>query len=263
MEPVGWLRFLEEIADQADAIALRHFRSASLDVSAKADLSPVTEADLAIEERARLLSRENHPHLGVLGEEHGEIARIGETRLIIDPIDATYNFMRGIPVFATLLAIEREGEIIAGLVSAPAMGERWRAARGHGAYRGVRRLRVSRISHPADSQLFHGSLHGAEASPSSEGVLRLSRTTRRQRGFGDFWQHCLVAEGAGEIAVDPVANPWDAAALQILVEEAGGRATTLEGERTIYGGSLVSSNGHLHAHALELLRTPPSPNRPD
>jgi histidinol-phosphatase len=253
MSPADWLRFLAEIAEQTDEIALRHFRNSKLGVSTKADTSPVTEADLAIEERVRTLIRQRHPRVGVLGEEHGEISRGGEARLIIDPIDATYNFIRGIRVFATLLAIEEGGEIVAGLVSAPAMGERWWAARGEGAFGNGRRIRVSEVSLAAEAQLFHGSLYGAESAPITDRLLRLGRTTHRQRGFGDFWQHCLVAEGAGEIAIDPIVQPWDIAPLMVLLEEAGGRASSLQGDRTIYAGSLLSTNGRLHSHAIDLL----------
>jgi histidinol-phosphatase len=174
--------------------------------------------------------------------------------LIIDPIDATRNFVRGIPIFATLLAIEQESEIVAGLVSAPALSARWSAARGSGAFAGSRPIRVSRVSDLARSQIFHGSLGGAEAKRLPPGLPTLIRATERQRGLGDFYQHVLVAEGAGEVAIDPVMFPWDIAALQVIVEEAGGRATTLQGERSVYGGSLVCSNGLLHEEALRILR---------
>ena len=257
MDALAWLEFLAEIAEEADSIALRHFGSQDLRVEEKPDLGPVSEADLAIEEAARKRVRQRHRDLGVFGEEQGETQGRGSTRLIIDPIDATRNFVRGIPIFATLLAIESEGEILAGLVSAPALGSRWSAARGQGAYRGSRRLVVSNIRELARAQLFHGSIGGVEATPLTPRLIELAARTKRQRGLGDFYQHVLVAEGAGELAVDPVVSPWDIAALQILVEEAGGRATSLAGERTIYGGSLVSSNQALHEEALRVLTTEP------
>jgi histidinol-phosphatase len=252
----GWLRFLEEIADEGDAIALRHFRAQDLRVEEKPDLGPVTDADLAIEAVARRLTRERHPGLGVFGEEEGITAGTGETRLIIDPIDSTRNFLRGIPIFGILLAIEQAGEIVAGVVSAPGLGTRWRAARGRGAHQGSRRLAVSGIRKLASGQLFHGSLSGVEVPPGGPDLIGLAHRTARQRGFGDFYQHVLVAEGAGEIAVDPIVSPWDIAALMILVEEAGGRATSLLGERTIYAGSFVSSNGEVHDEALRALAGP-------
>jgi histidinol-phosphatase len=248
-----WLAFLGRLADRADEIALARFRAQDLRVEEKPDLGPVTEADLAIEEAARRLVRERHPDLGVYGEEQGETAGLGETRLIIDPIDSTQNFVRGIPVFATLLAIEVAGEIAAGLVSAPALGTRWSAARGAGAWAGSRRLQVSAISELSRAQVFHGSLGGAEATRTPRTIAGLLQGSHRQRGFGDFWQHCLVAEGAGEIALDPIVHPWDIAPLLILIEEAGGRATSLRGERTIYDGSLLSTNGRLHEEALRVL----------
>lgn len=254
MQATDWLPLLGEIADRADEIALRLFRAANLHVEEKADRSLVTAADLEIEATARKLLAERRPELGVLGEEQGERAGSAGTRLVIDPIDATYNFARGIPVFATLLAIEAEGEVVAGVVSAPALHTRWHAARGAGAWQGERRLRVSGVRELAHAQLFHGSLAGYEGIFTPPGLVELARATHRQRGFGDFWQHCLVAAGTGEIAFDPIVHPWDIAALQVVVEEAGGRATALSGERSIYAGSLVSTNGLLHESSLALLR---------
>ena len=254
MQAGDWLGFLGEIADRADEIALRLFRSADLHVDQKPDRSLVTAADKEIEATARKLLGARHPELGILGEELGEAAGSSGTRLVIDPIDATFNFVRGIPVFATLLAIESAGEIVAGLVSAPALHTRWHAARGAGAWEGKRRLRVSGIRELANAQMFHGSISGYEGIRTPASMVELGRATHRQRGFGDFWQHCLVAAGSGEIACDPIVFPWDIAALQVVVEEAGGRATTLEGERSIYGGSLVSTNGPLHETVLARLR---------
>ena len=170
--------------------------------------------------------------------------------MIVDPIDATFNFARGIPIFGSLLGLEVAGEIVAGMVSAPALKRRWHAARGAGAWEGERRMRVSAVAEISDAQIFHGSLAGGEAVPGTERIPRLIEASWRQRGFGDFWQHVLVADGCGEIAVDPIVKPWDIAPLQVIVEEAGGRATTTRGERSIYGGTLVTSNGRLHDVAL-------------
>src|SRR6266576_3388212 len=252
MSPADWLRFLTELADHADELALRWFRSAGLRVQEKPDLSPVTEADQAIEAMARTAVRQNHPELGVLGEEEGEAPGPTEARLIIDPIDGTRNFVRGIPVFATLLAIETDGDVVAGVVSAPALHARWRAARGAGAFREARRLRVSGTRSLGDALLFHGNLGLQEGGP-PPGFAQLVGRIGHTRGFGDFYQHVLVAEGAGDVAIDPVMHPWDVAALQVIVEEAGGRATGLDGERSIYAGSLVSSNGALHEVTLDTL----------
>lgn len=254
----GWLAFLEEVADRADETALALFRHGSLRVEVKDDLSPVTEADRRIESEARRLVGERHPDLGVLGEEEGETGA-RDRRLILDPIDSTRNFVRGIPAFATLLAIEEAGEVVAGLVSAPALACRWKAARGAGAWLGDRRIRVSGIGRLGEAQLFHGDLVGfKEAHPPSRLTALVGRPARA-RGFGDFWQHALVAQGSGEVAIDPELGPWDAAPLQVLVEEAGGRSTSLEGERTIYGGSLVSSNGLLHEEVLARLAAERAP----
>lgn len=249
---VSWLPLLHALADEADAIALRYFRRASLRVTAKPDLSPVSEADQAIEAAARALVAGRHPDLGILGEEEGETGS-RDRRLILDPIDATRNFVRGIPVFGSLFAIEIDGAVVAGVASAPALGSRWHAERGVGAWSGSRRLHVSGIADWPHAQVFHGAIGGTEAWEAPPGLAALAARAHRDRGFGDFWQHVLVAEGSGEVAVDPVVSPWDVAALQVIVEEAGGRATTLAGERTIYGGSLVSSNGALHDAALAIL----------
>lgn len=250
MDASDWLPLLHDLAEQADAISTRYFRASDLPVERKADRSLVTKADLEVEAAIRDTMAKRHPNLGVFGEEHGEHKGDGSGRLIVDPIDATANFARGVPIYATLLAIEIEGEVVAGLVSAPALHQRWHAARGAGAFSGDRRLQVSKVAALEDAQVFHGSLAGAEAVPNTAKVPALLAGSWRQRGLGDFYQHMLVAEGCGEIAVDPIVMPWDIAPLQIIVEEAGGKATTVSGERAINRGSLVTSNGLLHDVAL-------------
>lgn len=250
MDAPDWLPLLHELADEADAISTRYFRTSDLPVERKADRTLVTKADLEVEAAIRDIMARRHPELGVFGEEHGEHKGSSGSRLIVDPIDATANFARGLPIYATLLAIEVEGEIVAGLVSAPALHDRWHAARGAGAWSGTRRLRVSQVSAIEDAQVFHGSLAGAEAVPGTAKIPALLRQSWRQRGVGDFYQHVLVAAGCGELALDPIAMPWDLAPLQIIVEEAGGKATTTAGERNVHAGSMVSSNGLLHAVAL-------------
>lgn len=248
--PHDWLPLLHDLADRADEISTRYFRASDLPVERKPDRSLVTKADLEVESAVRDILAQRHPELGVFGEEHGEQQGSSGTRLIVDPIDATANFARGLPIYATLLAIEEDGEIVAGLVAAPALHQRWHAARGQGAFSGTRRLQVSKVAALADAQVFHGSLAGAEAVPNTARIPALLQGSWRQRGVGDFYQHILVAEGCGELAVDPIVSPWDIAPLQVIVEEAGGLATTVEGERTIYGRSLISSNGTLHAVGL-------------
>ena len=251
--PPDWLAFLERIADQADDIALTFFRSVTLRVEAKPDRSPVSEADRAIESMARAYALEHQPGLGILGEEEGETVSSGDTRLIIDPIDATQNFVRGIPIFATLLAIEDGGHVVAGVVSAPALRARWTAARGLGASSAGRRLAVSNVRALSEAHLLHAGLGGSSETLPPPGMRDLLARAVRSRGFGDFYQHMLVAEGAGDVAIDPGVHPWDVAAIQVIVEEAGGKATTLGGTRDVYGGSLVTSNGLLHQEVLGLL----------
>lgn len=250
MQSADWLPFLRDLADEADAIALRYFRAGDLHVDAKPDRSLVTQADLEVETALRDTTEARFPQLGFFGEEHGQHNADASERLIVDPIDATANFARGIPIFATLMAIESHGKIVAGMVTAPALHQRWHAARGHGAYSGDRRLKVSGVAELENAQIFHSSLAGAEAVPNTAKIPALLNKSWRQRGVGDFYQHMLVAEGCGEIALDPIVMPWDIAPLQIIVEEAGGKATTVGGDRNIRGGSLISSNGLLHDVAL-------------
>ncbi|MEX1365002.1 MAG: inositol monophosphatase family protein [Nannocystaceae bacterium] len=250
MPTFDWLPLLTDLADLADRISTGYFRSSDLPVEHKPDRSLVTKADLEVESAVRDELARRHPELGVFGEEHGEHEGRSGARLIVDPIDATANFARGLPIYATLLAIEDEGEVVAGLVSAPALHQRWHAARGQGAYAGTRRLQVSRVGAIEDAQIFHGSLAGAEAAPGTERIPGLLARSWRQRGLGDFYQHVLVAEGCGEIAIDVVVKPWDIAPLQVIVEEAGGKATALDGSRSIYAGSLVTGNPAMHAVAL-------------
>jgi histidinol-phosphatase len=254
-DPARWLALLMEAADLADAIARQHFRQPDLGIERKPDRSPVTTADRAIEAAVRALVQQREPALGILGEEQGLTAGTGAVRFILDPIDSTRNFARGIPIFATLLAIEAAGEIVAGMISAPALNTRWHALRGRGAFRDDSPIHVSAIAGLADAQLLHGDLSGCAEGEPPAGLSRLMRRVERTRGFGDFYQHVLVAEGAAEIAVDPVVAPWDVAALLILVEEAGGRASSLDGRRTIDAGSFITTNGHLHDEVLASLRS--------
>ena len=250
----NWLHLLTEIADAGDSIARSWFRNRALAAQLKPDQSPVTEADQSIERAARDIAKRREPALAVFGEEYGETPGGGDMLLIIDPIDGTRNFLRGIPIFATLLAIEKSGELIAGLVSAPALGIRWQAARGEGATRNGERIQVSKIDRIARAQCFLPGLGGSSEPRMPDAYLELARSAERSRGFGDFYQHILVAEGAGETSLDVGLKPWDIAALQIIVEEAGGRATGIDGRRDFRCGSLVCSNGILHESVLSVLR---------
>jgi histidinol-phosphatase len=230
------LDFALSLADDADALSLPRFRAVDLHVETKPDLTPVTDADRAVERALRERIARDRPGDGVLGEEEGDDG--GDIRWILDPIDGTKNFSRGIPVWATLIALERDGEIVCGVASAPALGHRWWAARGEGAYRDGEPLHVSKIAR----------LEEATVSCSyARDLARLEDTARHARGFGDFWQHMLVAEGAVDVAVDAALARWDVAALEPIVTEAGGRLDTLP------NGQSLSTNGRLHDAAFSRL----------
>jgi histidinol-phosphatase len=255
-----WLAFALEACDVADAIARRHFRR-DLDVERKPDRSFVTVADQGIEReiRSRILAR--WPDHGLVGEEYGTEAGHAATRWYIDPIDGTHNFIRGVPLFGTLLAVEHAGEIQVGVISAPAMRERWYAYRGGGAWNvgadGERRIRVSRVGAIGDAQLLYGSGRDNMASGLMPGFDALIAACWRERGFGDFWGYALVAEGAAEAMIETGMNAWDLAAPQILIEEAGGRVTDVNGDRRIDAPSFIGSNGQLHDEILRRLRAAP------
>lgn len=262
--PQEWIALLQRLADRADAVARRHFGSPSLSVSHKADGSPVTEADREIEREVGALLEESAPALGLLGEEYGERAGSCGARLIVDPIDATLNFVRGDPVFATLLAIEVHGQVVAGFASAPALPGRWWAARGAGAWRDGRAIHVSDCAELSACRLLCGTPAGV-AAHARYPLDPLLRATRPLRGVGDFLQHLWVAEGRAEIAIDLEVAPWDIAALQVIVEEAGGTATAIDGRHTLHGGTLVTSNGRVHDRVLACLehtRTLPASRLP-
>lgn len=233
------------LADISDRITLRHFRGA-FSVRTKNDLTPVTEVDEAVERAIRERLDRDRPDDAIVGEEFGKRGESAR-RWIIDPIDATRNYIRGIPVFATLIALD--GQV--GVVSAPALNRRWWASRGDGAFCDGNRIHVSKVDRIADAQIGYDSVTDFTAP---ERFLDLMQKCGRARGFGDFWIHMLVAEGATEIAVEPKVAWWDMAALQVIVEEAGGRFTSLDGRPRADCGSGVSSNGLLHDAVLEALR---------
>jgi len=243
------LAFAHELADAADAITLARFRALDLQVETKPDLTPVSEADRDAEAAIRALVAARRPGEGVAGEELGDDVR--EVRWIVDPIDGTRNYVRGVPVWATLLALERAGQVEVALVSAPALGRRWWASRGGGAWSAGRRLAVSRVARLEESVV---STTSAVAMPA--GWLRLAARAWTDRAFGDFWQHCLVAEGAVDVATDASLALWDYAAVRLLVEEAGGRCTTFEGDAPRPGGSFVCTNARLHDEVVALLSAP-------
>ena len=251
-------KLLEEIAREADAIALRYFRAVELRVERKKDGTAVTQADREVEEMARARVAASGLGLHVLGEEMGGNAEApgpdARPRIIIDPIDGTEEFSRGIPTFGTLLGIERGGEIVAAMASAPGLHSRWQAYKGEGAYREGRKLQVSDVEKLKDSMVFSTGTGPSKDSSDQTRIRKYLDAARNSRSFGGFWQHMLVAEGAIEAAVDWVSKPWDLAPLGLIVEEAGGKSTTIDGERTIYKGRFVSTNGILHQEVLRLLQ---------
>jgi histidinol-phosphatase len=247
------LSFAFALADLADAITVERFQADDLVVETKPDLSPVTEADRAVEQALRKRIGEERPGHGVVGEEFGA-SEPGTARWILDPIDGTKNYVRGIPVWATLIALERQGRVEVGMVSAPALHRRWWAARGEGAFVNGRRIHVSQVAELSDAVLSYASLFSWEEHGLGEQFLTLARGCWRTRAFGDFWSHMLVAEGVVDLAVEPEVELWDLAAAQVIVEEAGGRLTDLGGTPTPAGGSSVSTNGLLHDRVLAAMR---------
>lgn len=252
--PKDWLDHLLHLADIAEPIAMKHFNNAKLKVEYKDNATPVSEGDLEIEAHIRDYIKQTTPGLSVLGEEFDECNYNEPIKLIIDPIDGTSNFIRGIPFFATLLAIEIDKTIVAGVVSTPATQDRWYSARGEGAYHNGKRIHVSDISDLAASQAFYPGLYGNEARGNREKLLTLLSKTKRQRGFGDYLIHTMVAQGCGEFSLDYGLKPWDLAPLGILVEEAGGKVTDQFGNTfSPYEGSIVCSNGRVHDEVIRYL----------
>ena len=249
-----------ELADLADSITLERFRAEDLHVENKPDLTPVTEADRAVEQAIRDRLESFRPDDGVIGEEMAASGKDTVRRWIIDPIDGTKGYVRGIPVWSTLLALQERGEVTVGVASAPAIHRRWWAARGEGAYLrdGLtdepRRLRVSEVSALSDAQLCYGGLSEWTKIGRLDALLELARRCWRTRAFGDVWAYMLVAEGTADIGgLDPAVKLWDLAASQVIVEEAGGRFTDLHGIRRPDGGSGIATNGRLHEAALEIV----------
>ncbi|HEY3921855.1 MAG TPA: inositol monophosphatase family protein [Gaiellaceae bacterium] len=244
MEPD--LDFAHELADAADAVTVAAFRTRDLDVTTKADSTPVSAADRGAEESIRSLVASRRSGETVFGEEHGDDG--GDVRWIVDPIDGTRNYIRGIPVWATLIALEREGVVDVAVVSAPALGRRWWASRGGGAVADGDRCSVSSVARLEDAVV-------STTSPPDmpRGWTALSEKALAVRGFSDFWQHCLVAEGAVDVATDYELELWDYAAIALIVAEAGGRCSTFEGDVPLPRRSFVSTNRALHDAATSLL----------
>ncbi|MFL1380822.1 MULTISPECIES: histidinol-phosphatase [unclassified Nocardiopsis] len=260
------LRLAHVLADAADDIALKRFRALDLVVDTKPDLTPVTEADRLVEETLRGVLSRARPRDAVIGEEYGKSGNSNRV-WVIDPIDGTKNYVRGVPVWATLIALLEGDRPVVGVVSAPALFRRWWASLGGGAWQGrslskASRCQVSKVSELSDASLSFSSLSGWEEQGRLESFLGLSRSVWRTRAYGDFWSHVMVAEGVVDISAEPELSLWDAAPLPIILEEAGGRATSLRGEGFTDGGPLVCTNGILHDRALTWLNGGPTPLRP-
>ncbi|WP_154795167.1 histidinol-phosphatase [Occultella kanbiaonis] len=252
------LRLAHVIADQVDAQTTARFKAQDLHVETKPDTTPVTDADRTAEEIVRAQLSRTRPRDSVLGEEFG-VTGHGARQWVIDPIDGTKNFVRGVPVWATLIALVDEGQPVLGVVSAPALNRRWWAANGSGAWTGrslsaATRISVSSVTRLEDASLSYSSLAGWEEADLLDEFLSLEASLWRSRAYGDFWSYMLVAEGAVDIACEPDLEVYDMAALVPIVTEAGGRFTSLEGVDGPFGGNAVATNGHLHDGVLAGLR---------
>jgi histidinol-phosphatase len=249
------------LADTADKVSMDRFRALDLRVESKPDLTPVSDADRAVEKALRSTLQRTRPRDAVLGEEFGVTAAAagpGHRQWVIDPIDGTKNYIRGVPIWATLIALMDGDQPVVGLVSAPALGRRWWGAIGHGAYAGKRAgsataIKVSGVRRIADASFCYSSLNGWEETGRLDPVLDIIRQSWRSRAYGDFYGYMLVAEGAVDIMVEPELSLWDLAALIPIVTEAGGTFTDLTGRPGPGGGSAVATNGKLHEEVLTRL----------
>jgi histidinol-phosphatase len=253
------LALAHRLADAADAITTARFRAVDLRVEAKPDLTPVTDADRRTEERLREILATERPQDAVHGEEFADTGSAAR-RWVIDPIDGTKNFVRGVPVWASLIGLMDEAEMIAAVVSAPALGRRWWAGAGAGAFTGPgptdgTPCRVSAVGSLADASLSYSSLSGWEERGLLPGFLDLTRACWRTRAYGDFWSYMLLAEGTLDVATEPEVALHDLAAVALIVTEAGGTFTDLTGRPGPAGGSALASNGRLHEAALKFVQT--------
>ncbi|MFD9129099.1 histidinol-phosphatase [Kitasatospora sp. NPDC059571] len=256
------LRLAHVLADSADSVTMERFKALDLKVETKPDLTPVSDADKAAEELVRSVLQRARPRDAVMGEEYG-LQGSGPRRWVVDPIDGTKNYVRGVPVWATLIALLEEGidgelRPVVGIVSAPALNRRWWAARDLGAYAGrslakASRIQVSQVQRIEDASFTYSSLTGWEERGRLDPFLDLTRACWRTRAYGDFWSYMMVAEGSADIAAEPELSLWDMAAPCIVVQEAGGRFTGLDGVDGPNGADAVASNGVLHAEVLRRL----------
>jgi histidinol-phosphatase len=260
------LRLAHILADDADSQTMDRFKALDLHVVTKPDLTPVTDADSAVEDTIRKTLGRARPRDAVLGEESGTTGW-GPRRWVIDPIDGTKNFVRGVPVWATLIGLMVEDEVVAGVVSAPAIGRRWWASKGGGSWTGKSLLsaqpcRVSDVTSLADASFSYSSLGSWEQHGKGDDFMSLARSCWRTRAYGDFWSYMLVAEGAVDIAAEPELETYDMAALVVVVEEAGGAFTGLDGVPGPNSGNALATNGRLHELALEFVGSDARADRP-
>jgi histidinol-phosphatase len=254
------LRLAHVLADDADSITENRFKALDLHVMSKPDLTPVTDADEAVEESIRRTLSRVRSRDAITGEEQGSSGH-SQRRWVIDPIDGTKNFVRGVPVWATLIALVVDDQVVLSVVSAPQLQKRWWASAGHGTWTGrsllkATRCTVSDVRRLEDASLSYSSLHGWEERDRLEDFLSLMRRCWRSRAYGDFWSYMMLAEGAVDIATEPELHVYDMAALDVIVREAGGRFTSLDGTDGPFGGNALATNGHLHDEALALLAKP-------
>jgi histidinol-phosphatase len=260
------LRLAHVLADDADSLSQARFKALDLHVMSKPDLTPVSDADQAVEAAIRRTLSRARSRDAVLGEEQGSTGH-SQRRWVIDPIDGTKNFVRGVPVWATLIALVVDDEVMLGVVSAPQLQRRWWASKGNGAWTGRSLLKatqcqVSDVRRLEDASLSYSSLSGWDSRGRLDDFMSLSRRCWRTRAYGDFWSYMLVAEGAVDIATEPELELYDMAALDIVVREAGGQFTSLDGTPGPFGGNAVASNGHLHDAALSFLGSLPDSDDP-
>jgi histidinol-phosphatase len=246
------------LAAEADLIALDRYRAQDLDVQLKPDRTQVTDGDTRVERMIRSHLADARPGDAVLGEEFGE-AGASSRQWIVDPIDGTSNFVRGVPIWGTLLALAIDGVPQVGVVSAPALGRRWWGATGHGAWAQVgdeqaRPIRVSAVDELDAATLSYNNLQGWDQAGYLDPLIALSRAVGRTRAFGDLWSYMLLAEGAIDLVGEFDLKPWDLAAIAPIVREAGGTLTSIDGEHTVWTPSAFASNGILHDAALAALR---------
>ncbi len=247
------------LADRADALTRARFGAVDLSIDTKPDLTPVTDADRAVEDELRRVLGSERSDDSIVGEEFGGTTTFSGRQWIIDPIDGTKNFVRGVPVWASLIALLEDGVPTVGVVSAPALQRRWWAAQGQGAFAAVdgetRRLSVSAVAELGSASLSFSSLSGWAQRGSRDQFIALTDAVWRVRAYGDFLSYCLVAEGAVDVAAEPEVSVWDLAALDIVVREAGGQFTSLDGAPGPHGGSAVATNGLLHQDVLSRLNS--------